>query len=159
LPHIIFNKWTFIFLSRYKYRFNSSRHSDTLSCNFLFNHIINGRFKILSYLFKLFTLMVLSIIRRWSRYVHWYHFFLFDMLSLCSSSWINHQSHVVASTLLILMQLSIKVQIHDFLHLHQAHVIVDLSSKGQIGKITTVLHYFAFVFSVCDLKKFPIITI
>ncbi len=55
------------FLCSYKYQLNSSKHYDTLNCSFLFNNIMNQRFKILSFLFKLFKLFILLailIIRR-----------------------------------------------------------------------------------------------
>jgi hypothetical protein len=54
-------------LCSYKYQLNSSKHYDTLNCSFLFNNIMNQRFKILSFLFKLFKLFILLailIIRR-----------------------------------------------------------------------------------------------
>jgi hypothetical protein len=68
---------TIVFLSNYKYRHNSFRHFDTLSCSLSFNHIMNRSFKILNPLFKLFILMFSSIIRRWSSFVPWYYFLPF----------------------------------------------------------------------------------
>jgi hypothetical protein len=51
------------FLSSYKYWFNSFETSDALSCTFLLDHIMNWRFKILSYLFKFFIFMFLLMVR------------------------------------------------------------------------------------------------
>jgi hypothetical protein len=72
------------FLFSYKYWFNSFRHFDTLNCGFLFNHIMNWKFKIISFLFKLSIFMVLSIIRRWSKFVPWYYFLPFWLVESLS---------------------------------------------------------------------------
>jgi len=64
-------------VSNYKYQFNSFGYFDTLNCGFLFNNIMNRRFKILSYLFKLFILLTFLIVRRWSKSIPWYHFLPF----------------------------------------------------------------------------------
>ncbi len=56
---------------------NSYGPSDTLSCNFLLNDIINQRFRILNFLFKLFIFFTILIVRRWSKFVPWYYFLPF----------------------------------------------------------------------------------
>ncbi len=68
------------YLISYKYRLKSSGHFDTLSCSFLLNNIMNWRFKILSYLFKLFIILIVSIIRRWSKSIPWYYFLPFWLI-------------------------------------------------------------------------------
>ncbi len=64
----------------YKCRFNSFGHFNALNCNYLFNHITNLKFKILSFFFKLFILIFFLILRWRSRFVSWYYSLPFQLV-------------------------------------------------------------------------------